>query len=391
MKRRLASWLLLVAGTIVLGTLSCPWFRGASHPRVAVRGASVEARDVPALEGGVELKSSPRQFAAALARAAHAVSSQDVPARAADAAVALCQFCPPPTRVLKGVDASSCRPPCGEPSWRSAHPLSWEQFAQGEYLGPARSPHVGEYRLRVDDELEFVYRFTHEEIVGKYRLVVGDEIVIESFSEDEELAIRRGDISLGRGLTVQPDGTINMPWIDPVPVIGRTLQEVEDELENQYQVFLKNPRFSVTPLKTNTKLEDLRSAVDARFGSGGQTRSAVVSPDGTVQLVGLASVPAQGLTMDELQAEVNARYEQLVGRGVEVTVTLRQRAPRFVWVVGEVNQPGQYELNQPITAIQALALARGFINGGNVREIVVFRRDDNWQLMATRLDIRGVF
>jgi polysaccharide export outer membrane protein len=76
---------------------------------------------------------------------------------------------------------------------------------------------------------------------------------------------------------------------------------------------------------------------------------------------------------------------------VQVSTILRQFAPRFVWVAGEVAQPGQYQVNQPVTVVQAIALARGFNNGGNVREIVVFRRDDNWQLMATRLDVRGVF
>jgi polysaccharide export outer membrane protein len=182
-----------------------------------------------------------------------------------------------------------------------------------------------------------------------------------------------------------------LPVVGRVPVVGRTFEEVEQDLERRYMAYFKEPNFTVTPLKTNTKLEDLRSAVDARFGTGGQNRTATVSPDGTVQLVGLGSVPAQGLTLDELQAEINARYVELVGRGVEVTVTLQSRAPRFVWVVGEVNQPGQYALNQPITVVQALALAGNFINGGNVREIIVFRRDDHWQLMATRLDVRGVF
>jgi polysaccharide export outer membrane protein len=306
-------------------------------------------------------------------------------------AVELCQFLAPQPRSLNGVDCQSWRTPHREPHWPAAHPVPWEEFGHGEYLGPARSPHVMQYPLRVDDLLDLVYRFTHEEIRGAYRLLVGDEIVVEQFPQDTPEAIRRGDINSGRGLVVQPDGTIVMPEIGPVTVVGRTFDEVEVELESRYRQYYKEPRFTVTPLKTNTRLEDLRTAVDARFGTGGQTRSALVSPDGTVQVVGLGSVPAQGLTLEELQSEINARYVELVGRGVEVTVTLQQRAPRFVWVVGEVNQPGQYELNQPVTVVQALALARGFINGGNVREIVVFRRDENWQLMATRLDVRGVF
>jgi hypothetical protein len=145
-------------------------------------------------------------------------------------AVALCQFTVPQSRVLNGVDGQSWQAPCREPNWASARPILWEEYGQGEYLGPARAPHVPEYRLRVDDQLEFVYRFTHEEIRDAYRLLVGDEIIIESFPLDDPNAIRRGDINQGRGLVVQPDGTIVLPLLGRVSVVGRTIEEVKRAL-----------------------------------------------------------------------------------------------------------------------------------------------------------------
>jgi polysaccharide biosynthesis/export protein len=39
--------------------------------------------------------------------------------------------------------------------------------------------------------------------------------------------------------------------------------------------------------------------------------------------------------------------------------------------------------------MQSIALAGGWNNGGNLREVIVFRRADDWRLLATRLDIRG--
>ena len=38
---------------------------------------------------------------------------------------------------------------------------------------------------------------------------------------------------------------------------------------------------------------------------------------------------------------------------------------------------------------QALALAQGVKLGGNAREIVIFRRAEDWRLIATRVDIKG--
>ena len=46
-----------------------------------------------------------------------------------------------------------------------------------------------------------------------------------------------------------------------------------------------------------------------------------------------------------------------------------------------------YELVAPTTAMQSIALAGGWKVGGNLNHVVVFRRDDCWQLMATTLEI----
>ena len=41
--------------------------------------------------------------------------------------------------------------------------IAWQAHAQGEYVGHAGTAHVGEYRLRVDDQLDMLYRITRDE------------------------------------------------------------------------------------------------------------------------------------------------------------------------------------------------------------------------------------
>jgi len=72
-----------------------------------------------------------------------------------------------------------------------------------------------------------------------------------------------------------------------------------------------------------------------------------------------------------------------------MTPILVTRAPRFIYVVGEVRNPGRFEMLAPTTVMQALSLAGGRVNGGNMREVVVFRRAEDWRLLATRLDLNG--
>ena len=283
---------------------------------------------------------------------------------------------PAAPHVVQGVDCvDGC---CGERGWGAARPLNWQPYAQGEYVGHARLAHVPEYRLRVDDVLEFVFRLTREETSSPYELNVGDEIRVESFS----------DAQLNRDLLIQPDGTITLRLIGQVKATRRTVAQLRDELEKSYAKYYKIPSITVTPLKVNTKLEDLRAAVDARAGAGGQNRQARVTPEGTIALPAIGSVPVQGLSLTELKRELDERFAQHV-EGIEVTPVLIQRAPRHVYVLGEVKTPGRFLLDGPTTVMQSIALAGGWNVGANTRQIVVFRRGDDWRLMATMLDLRG--
>ncbi len=255
--------------------------------------------------------------------------------------------------------------------------LPWEVFAQGEYVGPARTRHVPEYRLRVDDQVTFIYRITRDITPTPYRLNVGDEIRVESLQDDK----------LDRNsLVIQPDGTVTLRLLGQIPAAGRTVAELQQELERLYREYYKEPSITVTPIRVNAKLQDLRNTVDNRAGRGGQSITVTIAPDGTVQLPALGPVPAQGLSFDELKLEVDERYRQVV-EGIEVTPVLERRAARFVYVLGEVARPGRYELTGPTSAIQAIALAGSWNFGGRLKQIVVLRRTEDWQLIATRINL----
>ena len=267
----------------------------------------------------------------------------------------------------------------GEPKWRNAQMIPWEAFAYGEYIGPHRTPHVSEYRLRVNDALEFVYILTREKSTEAYRFYVGDTISISS-AIDSSINVP--------SISVQTDGAISLTLIGQVRVAGKTTNDLQRELNDRYSKYFQNPSIVVQVIQGDTPLQDLLNSVDARAGTGGQSRSATVSPDGTLQLPLIGSVPAIGLSLEEIEREVNARYRMKLA-GISVTPILTQRAPRFIYVVGEVDTPGRFELTGPTTAMQAIALAGGEGTGGNLRQIIVFRRDQNWRLTATKLDLAG--
>ncbi len=287
----------------------------------------------------------------------------------------------PAVKMMWGVDQQSARGLGREPRWNDQQMVPWEDQAYGSYLGPIRPPHTPEIRLRINDTLDFVYMITRRADGTPYQFYPGDTISITA----------SGDPSLNQpSLLVLSDGTVSLPLIGTVVVAGKTVQHLTDELNYRFREEgnVRDPRVVVQVIRGDTPQEELRQAIVANFGQNGQSRQVVVSPDGTIQLPLIGPVPALGLTLEEMAREVNARYSMYM-RGITVNPILVQRAEHAVYVLGQVNQPGRIVMNGPTSVMQAIAQAGGWQNGSNLRQIIVFRRDANWQLVATKIDLRG--
>lgn len=270
-------------------------------------------------------------------------------------------------------------PCCDMQTWAPAGSGPNLYFGQGKYVSPERTQHVPVYRLRPGDRVECVFRITRDETNTPYQLNVGDQVRIESLT----------DKALDRELEILNDGTITLRLLGRVHAARMTVDQLQQELEERYKRYYRDPEITVTPLRVNTRLQDIINSVDSRAGlTGGQVREVRVTPDGTVSLPAIGSVPAQGLSLDELKTEIDARYAMIV-QGLEITPILIERAPRYVFVLGEVRLPGRYELTGPTTVMQALAMAGGIDNiaGSRLNKVVILRRDAYWRLVATQLNL----
>ena len=100
----------------------------------------------------------------------------------------------------------------------------------------------------------------------------------------------------------------------------------------------------------------------------------VVRPDGRISLPLLNDVQAAGLTPEELRRSVLQLARTLV-EDPTPTVVVKEIHSRQAFITGNVQKPGAYPLNTPITVLQLIATAGGlreFVAGKN---IVVLRRD----------------
>jgi polysaccharide biosynthesis/export protein len=99
---------------------------------------------------------------------------------------------------------------------------------------------------------------------------------------------------------------------------------------------------------------------------------AVVAPDGRVSFFYAVDVPAAGLSLAQLRDSV-ASKAGITDRSF--AVVLRNPVGTRVYVIGEVNSPGEIVVNGPITALQAVSRAGGYKLGAQSGESVLIRHD----------------
>ncbi len=166
-----------------------------------------------------------------------------------------------------------------------------------------------------------------------------------------------------------------------------TISQLRDKLESEYSRLYQIPAISIKAIKVNTKLVELLNVVDNRQGvTGGQGVVLRVNPEGGIALPAIGTVMVQGLTLEEVKREIHLRYNETIP-GVEVTPILTTRAPRYVYITGEVKNPNRYSLEGPTTVMQAIAMGGGFNFGANLKQIVIFRRGDDWRMLATVVNL----
>ena len=297
-------------------------------------------------------------------------------------------MCPPqqPT----GVTSGACKPcitgidsaqdPYGEKRWCDAQSIDFQPLWHGEYIGPVRLPSLLVYRVRINDEITFTYIPNRQKTVEEYKLMVGDEVSLDSISDASIRQVR---------VPVQPDGTVIVPLLkNPMAASGKTIQNLRKDLEVAYKQYIVAPAIDILPVKVNTAVEDLKIAVNGPFAAGGTAIATTVNQDGKIQLIGLGSVLVLGMTLEEIKREINLRYrENYVGIDIEPRLT--RTASHVCFVFGEVVKPGRIDMDRPTTVTQILAQAEGTKLGANTRQIIVFRRAEDWRLISTILDLRG--
>ncbi len=236
-------------------------------------------------------------------------------------------------------------------------------------------PYVPEYRMGPGDVLEIVYHLKYEKTADDYRLEVQDRISV-NFPFHPQYS---------SSVLVRSDGKITMPLIGDVTVESKTPMELATELNRAYKKYFINPSITVALEAFNVKVDELKKAITT--AARGQSKIAPVAPDGRISFPLIGGMHVQGLTVAQLEKLINESYAKQV-RNLNITLILLEIRHPKLYVLGEVERPGAYDIGSVPNVLNALALAGGLRRSGDLEEIAVFRNEGLERPIAFKVDIK---
>jgi polysaccharide export outer membrane protein len=112
-------------------------------------------------------------------------------------------------------------------------------------------------------------------------------------------------------------------------------------------------------------------------------REVLVRPDGQISFPLVGDIDAKGKTVSDLRAEITARLQKYIPNLV-VTVTVARILGKRIYVIGQVNNPGEFVVNPRVDVMQALSMAGGTTPFAKLGDIIILRRDNDGTQSAIR-------
>lgn len=236
-------------------------------------------------------------------------------------------------------------------------------------------PYIPEYRMGPGDVLEIVYHLKYEKTTDDYRLEVQDRISV-NFPFHPQFS---------SSVLVRSDGKISMPLIGDVAVESKTPMELTAELNRQYKKYLKEPNITVALEAFNVKVDELKKAITT--AARGQSKIAPVTPDGRISFPIIGGMQVQGFTVAQVEKMINESYAKHV-RNLNITLILLEIHHPKLYILGEVEKPGAYDIASVPNVLNALTISGGFKKSGELEEVAIFRNEGLERPISFKVDIQ---
>ena len=241
--------------------------------------------------------------------------------------------------------------------------------------GTNSSDHFDRYLMSPGDVLDVLYHVKAWQGQSVFRLEVDNQVAVKfpTMPELNELAV------------IRPDGNISLPYLGEVQVRGMTVAELTALLKKRYASVLRDPELFVTVPDFRQAIREFKS--DLHTAPRGLSRLCTVRPDGRVTFAMIGDIMTTGRTINDVRNELNLRYAKIMP-GLSVDLFLEQHSGSRIYILGQVGEPGRYQIDRPITVVEALAMAGSPLRSAKLTSVVVIRRR-NEKMVGMRVDARS--
>jgi polysaccharide export outer membrane protein len=116
-------------------------------------------------------------------------------------------------------------------------------------------------------------------------------------------------------------------------------------------------------------------------------RTVRVNATGLVSLPLIGSIALSGLTAQQAEAAIAARYGEKYLQDPQISVFVKEFTSQRVTIEGAVAKPGIYPLTGQITLLRAMALAGGRGELANLDNVMVYRTGPDGKLGSSMYDL----
>lgn len=233
-----------------------------------------------------------------------------------------------------------------------------------------------DYLISPGDEIEVTYH-VDVNLQDKYLLAIGDQMRAEFYYYPQ----------LDRTLDVRPDGKVTLPYKGDILAAGLTPMEFSRRINEAYADFLRNPQATVTLIRYGQRIREIKDSI--RTAARGQSKLALVQPDGKITLPLSPPMMVAGKTIDRAERQINEAYGKIIP-GMQTSASLFTVAGNVVYVFGAVNKPGFYQLKGPTSALQSIAMAGGFSPNAETSSVLLITRNEENYAVARLLDHKEI-
>lgn len=226
----------------------------------------------------------------------------------------------------------------------------------------------------------------------EYKVGVGDKLEIVVFGHED----------MNKVVEVRGDSSINYPLLGNLPVAGKTVAEIDDEITRLLgKDFLVDPQVSVDireyqsqwvtifgEVKTPGRFvlrRDMR-LIDLLAEAGGATKEAGMEILITRRPEGDGATQPLVVNRDRLMSRNNQDANITLAHGDIVTIGEKE----VFYIRGEVTKPGSYYLENDMTILKAISVAGGLTQFANRKSVDLLREGSGGMQKRMKVDLKAI-